>query len=148
MEEENGITKATTNKGNPAIIFEGFLFWKQRISKKNEVTWRCNVRTCKTSVKTDYDVTHILKMSTEHNHPASERKVERHEIRKRVQAVAATSLNERPSTMIRQVLQTSNEDNLERSDLKSLTMAAYRTRRKQIPCIPKSKQEVHDNLPD
>ena len=27
-------------------------------------------------------------------------------------------------------------------------MAAYRTRRKQMPCIPKSKQEVHDNLPD
>ena len=45
MEEENGITKTTTNKGNPANIFDGYLFWEQRISKKNEVIWRCNVRT-------------------------------------------------------------------------------------------------------
>ena len=64
--EENGITKTTTNKGNPAIIFDGYLFWKHQISKKNEMTWRCNVRTGKTSVKTDLDIKHILNMKTEH----------------------------------------------------------------------------------
>ena len=148
MEGENVITKTTTNRGNPAIIYDGYLFWKQKVNKKDEVLWRCNVRSCKTSLKTDIDTTRVLVINTEHNHPASERKVERHEIRKQVQTLATASLNARPSTVIQQVLQKSREDNLERSDLKSLTMAAYRSRRKLMPCIPKSKQDVHESLPD
>ena len=66
MEEGNVITTTIGNKDNPAIIFGGYLFWKHQISKKNEMTWRCNVRTGKTSVKTDRDVKHILNMKTEH----------------------------------------------------------------------------------
>ena len=142
MEKENVIFKTTTRKGNPAIIYEGYLFWKQRILiRKNEVFWRCNVRSCKAALKTDIDTSRVLTMISEHNHSCSnERIFERREIWRQVKALAVSSLNEPLSTVVRQVLQTSRYENLTPADLKSLKQAAYRSRCKLLSSIPKSKQ--------
>ena len=141
MEKENVIFKTTTRKGNPAIIYKGYLYWKQRIlMTKSEEFWRCNVRSCKASLKTDVNSSRVLTMISEHNHSSSERIFERREIWRQVKALAVSSLNEPLSTVVRQVLQTSRDENLTPADLKSLKQAAYRSRCKLLASIPKSKQ--------
>jgi hypothetical protein len=55
-------------------------------------------------------------------------------------------VSERPSKNICSELQKVKENNLTENDLKSLSMAIYRERRKRHPTLPKSREDVHTAL--
>ena len=143
--EKSIIKKCTTNRGNPALIFDGFMFYKQRVKKAGDILWRCSSRACKVSLLTDGDADGVVCQKHEHNHEPSERKLERHQVRQEVKARATQSLGEATSSVVRKVLQASS-DNLERSEIQNLNVAAWRSRCRKVapvtPLRPRSKQEV------
>ena len=59
---------------------------------------------------------------------------------------AADDISTRPLKIVRSEIQRAGEDSLLEKDLKSLTLAVYRERRKEYPCLPKSRDEVHDAI--
>ena len=59
---------------------------------------------------------------------------------------ANSDVSERPSKIIRSELQKVEENNLTENDLKSLSMAISREKRKRHPTLPKSREDVHTAL--
>ncbi|CAG2193079.1 unnamed protein product [Mytilus edulis] len=80
----------------------------------------------------------------DHNHQqCDDRKIERHQLRVYAKRKAADDLTQRPSKIIRAGLKDVGEDSLHPKDLKSVSKAMYRVRRKSQPNLPKSREEVH-----
>ena len=59
---------------------------------------------------------------------------------------ANSDVSERLSKIICSELQKVKENNLTENDLKSLSMAIYRERRKRHPTLPKSREDMHTAL--
>jgi fructose-1,6-bisphosphatase len=60
-----------------------------------------------------------------------------------VKRKANSDVSEQPSKIIRSELQKVEENHLTENDLKSLSMAIYRERRKRHPTLPKSREDMH-----
>jgi hypothetical protein len=87
-----------------------------------------------------------LSGTLDHNHPASDRSLERKLVRNRVKRKATEDISSRPAKIIKNELFASNEENLKPSDITSLCQALYRERRKKFPKLPSSIEEVSDVL--
>ena len=136
-----------TNRGKKSLLYEGFSFRVSiQMKKTNDITWRCTVKTCKASVKTDSDCTVVISENNEHNHDSDQRKIERKTVRCAVKRKACEDICARPSKVLRTELQNVQEDTLTTTDLKSLSMAIYRERRKKYPTLPKSRADVHESI--
>ncbi|CAG2251369.1 unnamed protein product [Mytilus edulis] len=104
-----------------------------------DVPLNCNAR-----IKTDNGTSNILSQKNDHNHQqCDDRKIERHQLRVYAKRKAADDLTQRPSKIIRAGLKDVGEDSLHPKDLKSVSKAMYRVRRKSQPNLPKSREEVH-----
>ena len=88
----------------------------------------------------------VISGKLDHTHEVDERKLERNQVRLSVKRKANSDVSERPSKSIRSELQKVEENNLTENDLKSLSMAIYRERRKRHPTLPKSREDVHTAL--
>jgi hypothetical protein len=105
-----------------------------------------NRQKCKAKIRTDADSTRILSGTLDHNHPASDRSLERKLVRNRVKRKATEDISSRPAKVIKNELFASNEENLKPSDITSLRQALYRERRNKFPKLPSSIEEVSDVL--
>jgi hypothetical protein len=88
----------------------------------------------------------VISGKLDHTHEVDERMLERKLVRLTVKRKANRDVSERPSKSIRSELQKVEENNLTENDLKSLSMAIYRERRKRHPTLPKSREDVHTAL--
>lgn len=84
----------------------------------------------------------IINVKNEHNHESDERKAERQQLRCNAKRKASEDATARPSKIIRKQLQTMSETNLHQDDIKNVSKAIYRERRKRHPTLPKSRNDV------
>ncbi|CAG2206186.1 unnamed protein product [Mytilus edulis] len=133
-----------TSKEKKCICLDGFLYRFDQTLKIGDLSWRCTVKNCNARIKTDSGTSNILSQKNDHNHEqCDDRKIERHQLRVYAKRKAADDLTQRPSKIIRAGLKDVGEDSLHPKDLKSVSKAMYRVRRKSQPNLPKSREEVH-----
>ena len=135
-----------TNIGKKALLYEGFSYRIDLVLKSEDISRRCTKRDCKAKLRTDKDMIMVISGKLDHTHEVDERKFERKQVRLSVKRKANSDVSERPSKIIRSELQKVKENNLTENDLKSLSMAIYRERRKKHPILPKSREDVHTAL--
>jgi hypothetical protein len=94
--------KTQTNMGKECLIVDGYTFRRDSILKSGEISWRCslNRQKCKAKIRTDADSTRILSGTLDHNHPASDRSLERKLVRNRVKRKATEDILSRPAKII------------------------------------------------
>ena len=83
---------------------------------------------------------------SEHNHPSDWKKVETQKLRVQVKRNATFDISARPSKLIRKELLTFSENMLQQQDLKNISLAAYRERRRSFPRLPKNRDDIHKYL--
>ena len=88
----------------------------------------------------------LLEFGLDHNHPASDRSLERKLVRNRVKWKATEDISSRPAKVIKNELFASNEEIIKPSYITNLHQALYRERRKKFPKLPSSIEEVSDVL--
>ena len=86
-----------------------------------------------------------MKNKNVHNHNPNEHKTETQQLRVRVRKNCG-DISQRPSKIIRGELQKMEENLLNPKDLKNVAMSIYRERRKNMPKLPKCKEDVHEAL--
>ena len=121
------VTHTETNRGNSAIIVDGYIYRKMNVLKSGDVVYRCSKsKSCK-SITTDMDVISVVKTKNDHtcNMESDERKSEAQVLRVRVRK-ASGDISKRPSALIRSALQTSTENNLLQLDMTNASKAIYR----------------------
>ena len=114
--------------------------------KSKEISWRCTAKSCTARVRTDENGSMIVQQKNTHNHEANDRENERHALRVRAKRKADDDISQRPSKIIKGELQTMTEEHLQTSNLRCVSKAIYRKRRKTHPPLPKSRQETHESL--
>jgi hypothetical protein len=94
--------KAQTNMGKECMIVDGYTFRRDSILKSGEISWRCslNRQKCQAKIRTDADSTRILSGTLDHNHPASDRSLERKLVRNRLKRKATEDILSRPAKII------------------------------------------------
>ena len=70
-----------TNKGKTSLICDSYMFRIDSVLKSNDISWRCNNRSCKARLRTDNAMSAIISINMAHNHDVEEKKVERHLLR-------------------------------------------------------------------
>ena len=70
-----------TNKGKTSLICDSYMFRIDSVLKSNDISWRCNNRSCKARLRTDNAMSAIIPINMAHNHDIEEKKVERHLLR-------------------------------------------------------------------
>ena len=85
----------------------------------------------------------VVETNGEHCHESDKRKCERQQLRVSVKLKAVEDVTSRPTKLIRTELQSSDNQSIQTSDLKLLQLAIYRERRRELPPLPKSRDEVH-----
>lgn len=131
-----------TDRDNKCLIYNNFTFRKVNDLKNCDVVYRCSSdKTCKAGIVTDKDGLGVIKIRNEHNHECSEKKAEVKQLRVRVRKQPG-DITARPSKVIRQKLQTTDEKTLEPKDFKNVALSLYRERRRNQPKLPKSREEV------
>jgi hypothetical protein len=131
--------------GNKSLLYDG-LTYRIKELKSGDISWRYTLKTCKVRLRTDGESKLEISANTEHNHDTDARKVERQQIRVSVKRKANNDIAERPSKLIRSELQTGEEQHLTDNDLKRLSLAIYKQRRKRHPTLPKCIIDVHEAL--
>jgi len=95
---------------------------------------------------TDAETSCIIHMKNVHNHEADDRKLERQELRMNAKRKATEDPTARPSKIIRKELTSIDENFLHQDDLKNVSKAIYRERRKGHPTLPKSREDLHTTI--
>ena len=135
------ITEA--NRGNKCLISEDFRYRFHKTLKNGNESWRCSNKSCKATLKTDGENLMVVETNGEHCHESDKRKCERQQLRVSLKRKAAEDVTSRPAKLIRTELQSSDNQSIQTSDLKLLQLAIYRERRRELPPLPKSRDEVH-----
>jgi hypothetical protein len=137
-----------TNKKKKCLKYDGLTFRVDRILKKNDISWRCtnNKSKCKARVRTDGESKVVMSAMSEHNHEINEREIESKQLPVMAKRKASDDISARPSKIIRQELQKLDESNLQTKDLKNVALAVYRERRRELPVLPKYRNEAHEAL--
>jgi hypothetical protein len=86
----------------------------------------------------------VVETNGEHCHESDKRKCERQQLRV-CKKKSSRRCAIKTSKLIRTELQSSDNQSIQISDLKLLHLAIYRERR-ELPPLPKSKDEVHDAI--
>jgi hypothetical protein len=60
-----------TSKGNDAVLHDGYIYRRGRELVSGEITWRCVSKSCKSSIRTDRDLTLVRESEYTHSHPVS-----------------------------------------------------------------------------
>jgi len=120
----------STNRGNKSIVCEGYFYRFLSALKHGENSWRCCDKKCSVRLTTDMENSCIINVKNEHNHEPDERKAERQQLRCNAKRKASEDATARPSKIIRKQLQTMSETNLHQDDIKNVSKAIYRERRR------------------
>jgi len=131
-----------TNKGAKSLICDGFRYRVDKVLKSKEISWRCTAKSCSARVRTDENGSMIVQQKNTHNHDVNDRENQRHVLRVRAKRKADDDISQRPSKIIRGELKTMTEEHLQTSDLKYVSKAIDRKRRKTHPPILLSFKQI------
>ena len=141
-----------TTKGKKCLCFDELFFRFDQTLKNTDLSWRCTDNKCNARIKTDDGLTtmraskQILSQKNKHSHSLDERKVELRQLRVSAKRKVIDDLSQRPSKIVRTSIKDVGESVLHPNDLKSVSKAIYRVRRKSQPNMPKSREDVHTVL--
>lgn len=136
-------------RGNILLVCNNNKFSKvNRQLASGEVKWRCIKKTCTSYILTlgDGSARCLSKYNLEHNHEAiSSSELQRQEVSGIVKRKAVEDICERPSKILHSVIKNKNE-HLKSGDVKCIKKNLYHARRKLLPAIPTSVEEVQKAL--
>lgn len=144
------ISETVSQRGNTQIICNNYKFSFNRVLLSGETRWRCIQKNCKAVLLTIGQGTGRTASSgnVDHNHEnISDRVLQRQHISAAAKRKATNDLCERPSKILCSILP-NNDKNLQISDLKCVKENMYNARRKSMPTLPRSVEEVHRALND
>ena len=116
-----------TNRGNKIIICDGYSYRFHTSLKNEELSWRCSNKKCKVRMTTDAERSYIIHIKNFHNHEADERQ----KLRINAKRKPTEDPTARPSKIIRKELTSIDENFIHQDDLKNVSKAIYRERRKR-----------------
>ncbi|XP_062570177.1 N-acetylglucosamine-6-phosphate deacetylase-like isoform X2 [Saccostrea cucullata] len=138
--EEMEVKHTETNRGNKAIIVDGYVYRKINTLKNGNIVYICSVsKTCKKSLTTDSDGINIVKSRNQHsckNEP-SERKAEARQLRVRLKKQTQDYIKS-PAAVVKSALSRGEDSNLEDRDIRNASMALYRHRRRNLVTVIES----------
>lgn len=126
------IQHTETNRGNKAVIVDGYVYRKTNVLKNGNVVYTCSVsKNCKKTVITDEEGNSIVKVRNQHSckNDPSRRKAEARQLRVRLRKQCQNS-NVNPVVLVKSELAHVEEKSLEERDIKNATMSLYRHYRK------------------
>jgi hypothetical protein len=138
------ITEA--NRGNKRLISEDFIYRFHKTLNNGNVSWRCSNKSCKATLKTDGENLMVVETNSAHCHESDKCQCERQQLRVSAKGKAAEDVTSRPAKLIRTELHFSDSQSIQTSDLKLLQLVIYRERRRELPPLPKSRDEMHDAM--
>ena len=94
----------------------------------------------------DAETSCIIHIKSDHNHEGDDDKLERQELRINVKPKATEDPTARPSKIIRKEFTSIDEHFLHQDDLKNVSKAIYRERRKRHRTLPTSREDLHTTI--
>jgi hypothetical protein len=140
------ITHTETNRGNKAIIVDGYMYRRINDLKNGDIVYICSIKkNCTKSITTDSEGVVIIKTKNQHvcGYDPTVRKTEAKQLHIR-SSNNSRDVSKRPSAVVRNELQTLEESHLQPKDIRNAALALYRERRKKQPTLPKSREDTHD----
>lgn len=126
------IQHTETNRGNKAIIVDGYVYRKTNVLKNGNVVYTCSVsKNCKKTVITDEEGDFIVKVRNLHSCKTepSFKKAEARQLRVRLRKQCRDS-NVNPVVLVKSELTHVEEKSLEDRDIKNAAMSLYKHYRK------------------
>jgi len=112
------------------------------IKKGELLKWRCTKNNCTAMIYSGTDQNIVIKSSGQHKHKGnSPNKLERQVLRENCKRRAEESLSTQPLKLIRSEL-LNKQSSIVHKDLKTVRKAMYDRRRKVLPKLPKSPEDV------
>ncbi|KAF0760056.1 Uncharacterized protein FWK35_00022247 [Aphis craccivora] len=100
-------TLTNTNKGVLCIVHNHFKYRHQRVMARRDISWRCTVRQCNSTIHTNSKISNILteNENISHNHNiVKNRDIQRQIVRNNCKQKATECIMERPNKTIRREL--------------------------------------------
>lgn len=147
MEKTNDVKIMCSQRGKTLVLYSGYKFYKAYEAIEGN-TWRCIQKKCPAKLCLDDTNSTILKENGAHNHEKSAN-LEREMFSNSLKRKATEDLLQKPQKLILKEIEddsTGVSENFTTQDLKCLKVNLYRAKRKSIPRLPKSQQEVHETL--
>ncbi|XP_050058592.1 uncharacterized protein LOC126550668 [Aphis gossypii] len=142
-------TLTNTNKGVLCIVHNNFKYRRQRVMANGDISWRCTVRQCTSTIHTNSKISNILteNENISHNHNIIDnRDIQRQIVRNNCKRKATECISERPNKIIRRELMATETSELLHDDMSSIRKSMYRERRKITPAAPTSLFELIQQL--
>ncbi|XP_076448022.1 uncharacterized protein LOC143284840 isoform X2 [Babylonia areolata] len=124
------ILEVETNHGKRSVICDRYAYRLDQYLQGGNISWRCTQKRCKARIRTNRSLTEVLQRKNEHSHEADERKIERQILRARSKRKAVEDANEKLSKIVCTELENVEKQFLHPADLRNITKAMSRLRRK------------------
>lgn len=137
-----------SSRGKPMLVVNSFKYNLKKVLKTSgEHVWVCVDRKCKANVYTlgPFDENVIInKYELEHCHKADIVSLNRQIVSKACKRKAIDDITEKPSKIIRKVLQENLPSTFTTTDVTLVRNYLYKARRQIIPPLPTNINEVHE----
>jgi hypothetical protein len=130
-----------TNRGNKCLISEDFRYRFHKTLKNGNESWRCSNKSCKATLKTDGENLMVVETNGEHCYELDKRKCEPQQLRVSLKTKSSRRCDIKTSQVY--PYRAADNQSIQTGDLKLLQLAIYRERRRELPPLPKSRDEVH-----
>lgn len=146
MEETRKLEIMYSEKGKKLVLYLGYKFYKAYEGVLGGL-WRCVKKGCPAKLTIDESISTILKGNATHNHEKCQN-LKREKFSNSLKTKASHYLSGEPRRVILKEMQEAGifSDNFTAKDIKRLSLNLYRARRKNLPRLPKSQQDVHETL--
>ena len=137
----------TTQRGARALLYQGHKYVINRRGREDRIFWRCGKsRTCSGSVTTQEDI--VISARDTHNHPVDTAELEAHKITAALKCKARETIQPIPTLYLNEVHQVASRPDMQEvaaklPPFKSMRASLYRERRKRLPAMPQTRDQVH-----
>ena len=137
-----------SSRGKPMLVVNSYKYNLKKVLKTSkEHVWVCVDRKCKATIYTlgPFNQNVVLnKCELEHCHEADVVSLQRQIVSTACKRKATEDIAEKPSKIIRKVLQENLPPTFAATDVALVRNYIYNARRKVIPCLPRNIYEVHE----
>lgn len=139
------VLKSVSRRGQVFLIVNNYKFNFKRDLVSGEKSWRCRTPKCLATITTVGEEHNIVKCNLDHNHPEmSASIIQKDAISVAAKRKAVEDISSNPNKILRHVLSDNiPSEAIQCSDLTNIKKVMYNARRKLLPQLPKSREEVH-----
>ncbi|XP_072377754.1 uncharacterized protein [Diabrotica undecimpunctata] len=139
--------KSATKRDAPLLFVNNYKFNFSEKLKSGESRWRCRTKGCNAAVYTIGDDIVISRQNLNHSHDSLEANcIQQQFVRVAAKRKAAEDISTQPRKILHLVLSEEENTNLTIMNLKSVKRSIYNVRRKLLPVLPKTLEEVLESL--